>query len=279
MARYEHAPLATSVHVERDPSQSTFRPGTSAAAEDEQVAALLSHPERIPSHVAIIMDGNGRWAAQRGMARVEGHEHGTENIRRITRAAGALGVKHLTLWAFSTENWRRPPEEVNGILKILGRAIENETDELDAQGAQLRHIGDLGALSPELRQAVLGAIEQTKHNEKLILTLAFNYGGRQELMRAIRDVIRSGVDPEDLTEQMLEQHLYTCDLPDPDLIIRTSGEYRLSNFLVWQSAYAELFFSDKLWPDFSSEDFTDAVVDFARRDRRFGALPRERTNE
>jgi undecaprenyl diphosphate synthase len=227
---------------------------------------------RIPSHVAIIMDGNGRWASQRGLARLEGHEAGTENIRRITHAAGELGIRYLTLWAFSAENWRRPKEEVDGILNILGRAIETETDELHRQGAQLRHIGDLGSLSPELRKAIQGAIERTKDNDRLVLTLAFNYGGRQELLRAIQQIVATGVDPDDIDEAMIERHLYTHDLPDPDLIIRTSGEYRLSNFLCWQGAYSELHFCQTLWPDFGPADLETAVRDYASRERRFGAI-------
>ncbi len=229
-------------------------------------------PARVPHHVAIIMDGNGRWASQRGLARLEGHEAGTENIRRITHAAGELGIRYLTLWAFSAENWRRPKEEVEGILNILSRAIETETDELHRQGAQLRHIGDLGSLSPELREAIQGAITRTQDNDKLVLTLAFNYGGRQELLRAIRDIVASGVSPDDIDEALVERHLYTRDLPDPDLIVRTSGEYRLSNFLCWQGAYSELHFCNTLWPDFSPQDLEAAVRDYASRERRFGAV-------
>ena len=233
---------------------------------------LPIHPDRIPRHVAIIMDGNGRWASQRGLARLEGHEAGTENIRRITRAAGHIGIKYLTLWAFSAENWRRPREEVEGILNILSRAIESETEELHRQGAQLRHIGDLSSLSPELCDAIAGAIERTKNNDKLVLTLAFNYGGRQEVLRAIKDIVAEGVAPEDIDEAMIERHLYTHDIPDPDLIVRTSGEYRLSNFLCWQGAYSELHFCQTLWPDFGPEHLEAAVRDYASRDRRFGAI-------
>lgn len=234
------------------------------------------HPDldvaRVPEHVAIIMDGNGRWARQRGMARIEGHEAGTENIRRITFAAGKLGIKYLTLWAFSSENWRRPKEEVEGILSILSRAIVTETDELDRQGAQLRHIGDLGSLAPELQHAIRGAVERTQGNQKLVLTLAFNYGGRQELVHAIQEIVASGTSPSAINEDLVEQHLYTTNLPDPDLIIRTSGEYRLSNFLLWQSAYSELFFCPTLWPDFGPEHLEEAVQEYAGRERRFGAI-------
>jgi undecaprenyl diphosphate synthase len=245
-----------------------------AIARDEPDTAHRApvDPARVPQHVAIIMDGNGRWASQRGLARLEGHEAGTENIRRITRAAGELGIRYLTLWAFSAENWRRPKQEVEGILNILGRAIETETEELNRQGAQLRHIGDLSSLSPELQAAISGAIARTRDNDKLVLTLAFNYSGRQELLRAIQQVVASGVAPGDVDEALVERHLYTHDLPDPDLIIRTSGEYRLSNFLCWQGAYSELHFCPKLWPDFAPEDLETAVRDYASRERRFGAI-------
>jgi undecaprenyl diphosphate synthase len=227
-------------------------------------------PDRIPAHVAIIMDGNGRWAARRGLPRVAGHEHGTDNIRRITYAAGEIGIKYLTLWAFSTENWRRPAEEIQGIMRILGEVIERETEELHRQGAQLRHIGSLDGLSPELRESVLGAIELTKHNTKLVLTLAFNYGGRQEVVAAVRELVRSGIGPDEITEETIARFLYTRDLPDPDLIIRTSGEVRMSNFLIWQAAYAELYFSPVLWPDFGAEHLRAAALEFSRRERRFG---------
>lgn len=238
----------------------------------EMSGMLPVPPERIPQHVAIIMDGNGRWASQRGLARLEGHEAGTENIRRITQAAGRMGIRYLTLWAFSAENWRRPREEVEGILNILSRAIETETDELDRQGAQLRHIGDLSSLSPELRDAIGGAIERTRNNTRLVLTLAFNYGGRQELLRAVREIVAAGIDPADIDEETIDRHLYTRDLPDPDLIVRTSGEYRLSNFLCWQGAYSELHFCQTLWPDFGPEHLEAAVLDYAHRERRFGAI-------
>ena len=216
------------------------------------------------------MDGNGRWAAQRGLPRVAGHEHGTDNIRRITRAATEIGIEYLTLWAFSTENWKRPAAEVEGIMRVLGEAIERETDELNRGGAQLRHIGSLDGLSPALSSSVRNAIELTKHNNRLILTLAFNYGGRQELVAAVRSLMASGVAPEEITEELLGCHLYTRGHPDPDLIVRTSGEVRMSNFLIWQAAYAELYFSPVLWPDFGPDHLHEAVLDYSRRERRFG---------
>ena len=235
--------------------------------------------EIIPDHVAIIMDGNGRWAARRGLPRLEGHERGTDNIRRITEAAADLGIKYLTLWAFSTENWRRPSDEVEGILRILGEVLHREVAELNRQGAQLRHIGSLEELPEETRRAVLNAIELTCQNDRLVLTLAFNYGGRQEMLAAIRSLVASGIAPEDIDEGHLRGHLFTRDLPDPDLVIRTSGEHRLSNFLLWQAAYAELLFSPLLWPDFGPDDLEAAMLDYARRERRFGHVTAPATSQ
>jgi undecaprenyl diphosphate synthase len=232
-------------------------------------------PQRsaVPRHVAIIMDGNGRWAAQRGLPRIAGHQHGTDNIRRITRAAVELGIEYLTLWAFSTDNWRRPREEIEGILRILAEVIERETDELARQGAQLRHIGSLEGLDPDLQQAVLNAVRRTSGNSRLILTLAFNYSGRQELVAAVREIVSSGIAADDIDDATISAHLFTRDVPDPDLIIRTSGEFRISNFLLWQSAYAELYFTPTLWPDFGAEDLEQAVGAYGQRERRFGGVP------
>jgi undecaprenyl diphosphate synthase len=231
--------------------------------------------ENVPAHVAIIMDGNGRWAAGRGLPRLAGHEAGTSNIRRITQAAGELGIRYLTLWAFSTENWSRPAEEVSGIVRILGETLDRELGELHRQGAQLRHIGSLDGLPVEMRKAIQDAIELTRENDKLVLTLAFDYGGRQELLAAIRRIVADGIPPDEIDDALIARYLYTTHLPDPDLIIRTSGEYRLSNFLVWQSAYSELYFSPVLWPEFGPEDLEDAVRDFSRRERRFGNISAE----
>jgi undecaprenyl diphosphate synthase len=244
-------------------------------AGDVPVLVSTAPIENVPEHVAIIMDGNGRWAAARGLPRLSGHEAGTSNIRRITQAAGELGIHYLTLWAFSTENWNRPVEEVSGIVRILGETLDRELGELHRQGAQLRHIGSLDGLPPEMRNAILDAIELTRENDKLILTLAFDYGGRQELLTAIRRIVEDGIPPDEIDDALIARYLYTTFLPDPDLIIRTSGEYRLSNFLVWQSAYSELYFSPVLWPEFGPEDLKDAVRDFSRRERRFGNISAE----
>ena len=253
-----------------DDANSASTQGVPGMSDGPTLAAVDT--QRIPRHVAIIMDGNGRWAAQRGLDRIQGHERGTDNIRRITQAAGELGIEYLTPWAFSTENWSRPAEEVQGILRILAHAIDTETEELHRQGARLMHIGELDALEPTLRQSVLDAIELTKDNRAITLTLAFNYGGRREIVHAMQDIVRSGIAPDDITEQTVRDHLYAPELPDADLIVRTSGEFRMSNFLLWQGAYAEFFFSPKFWPDFGAEDLIEAVKDYSHRERRFGAL-------
>jgi undecaprenyl diphosphate synthase len=226
----------------------------------------------IPRHVAIIMDGNGRWARQRGLPRIAGHEAGTENIRRITTQAAELGIEYLTLWAFSTENWRRPKDEVEGILRILADAIDRETEVLHRQGARLQHIGSLDGLSESLAGAVRGAIELTKHNTRITLTLAFNYGGRDEILRAIRRMLADGLDPDHVDEETVERYLDTAGMPDPDLIVRTSGEHRTSNFLIWQAVYAEWVFTPILWPDFGPDELAEAVVEFGNRERRFGGV-------
>ena len=226
-----------------------------------------------PRHVAIIMDGNGRWAQARGLPRAAGHDAGTENIRRIVRAAVELGIEYLTLWAFSTENWRRPPDEVRWLLTLLARSIERELDVLDKEGAQLRHIGSLAGLDESLREAVIGAIERTRHNDRIVLTLAFNYGGRAEILHAVKRLLEDRVDPATLDEALFGQYLYTRDLPDPDLIVRTAGEFRFSGYLPWQAVYAEYWSAPVLWPDFGPEHLRQAVAVYAERERRFGAVP------
>ncbi len=225
-----------------------------------------------PQHVAIIMDGNGRWARQRGLPRIAGHEAGTENIRRITTRAAERGVRFLTLWAFSTENWRRPKDEVDGILRILADAIERETLELHRQGARLEHIGSLDGLSDSLASAVRDAIALTRNNDRIVLTLAFNYGGRAEVVRAVQQIVRDGVPPGEIDEALICRYLYTAAMPDPDLVIRTSGEYRTSNFLIWQAIYSEYHFTPVLWPDFGPDELDIALADYRQRERRFGAL-------
>lgn len=229
-------------------------------------------PEKIPRHVAIIMDGNGRWARQRGLPRLAGHRAGTENLRRILEACVEFGIQILTIYAFSTENWYRPPNEVRGLMSILEQVIDRELDELDRQGVQLRHIGRLEGIRPDLQAKVKQAIERTKHNNRLILNVAFNYGGRAEILDACRRILREGLDPDTLDEETFSRYLYTWPLPDPDLIIRTGGEYRLSNFLIWQAAYAEIYSTPTLWPDFDREELRKAILEYASRERRFGRV-------
>jgi len=228
--------------------------------------------ERIPRHVAIIMDGNGRWAISRGLPRLAGHKAGTENLRRVIRTSVEFGIKYLTIYAFSTENWGRPPEEVQGLLHILEDVIDRELAELHKEGVQLRHIGRLERLSPALQEKVLAAIDRTKNNDRLVLSVAFNYGGRDEIVQAIQRIMKDGIQPEQVTDELVSQYLYTAGVPDPDLIIRTSGELRVSNFLIWQGAYAELYSTPVYWPDFDKEEYRRALETFARRDRRYGGV-------
>lgn len=225
-----------------------------------------------PRHVAIIMDGNGRWAKQRGLPRIRGHEAGTENIRRITTRAGELGIQHLTLWAFSTDNWARPDDEVQGILRILAETIPRERDELHRQGARLRHIGSLENLDQSLVDAIQEVVDLTQHNTQITLTLAFNYSGRADIVRAMQRIARSGVEPDEIDESFVSGHLDTAGIPDPDLIIRTSGEMRMSNFFLWQAAYAEWLFTPVLWPDFDQHQLELAIDEYQSRERRFGGL-------
>jgi undecaprenyl diphosphate synthase len=234
--------------------------------------ALALPADRLPCHVAIIMDGNGRWALNRGLPRLAGHKAGTENLRRVIRTSVEFGIKVLTIYAFSTENWGRPPEEVQGLLQILEDVIDRELAELHQEGVQLRHIGRLERLAPRLQEKVRQAIQLTRNNDRLILNVAFNYGGRDEIVQAIQHMMRDGVKPENVTDQLVSQYLYTAGVPDPDLIIRTSGELRVSNFLIWQAAYAELYSTPAYWPDFDKAEYRRALETFAQRDRRYGGV-------
>ena len=228
--------------------------------------------DKSPQHVAIIMDGNGRWALSRGLPRLAGHKAGTENLRRVIRSTVDFGVKYLTIYAFSTENWGRPPEEVQGLMFILQDVIDRELKELHQEGVQLRHIGRLEKLDPRIQKKVLKAIELTKNNDRLILNVAFNYSGRDEIVYAIQKIIKAGISADDVTDEMVNKYLFTAGVPDPDLIIRTSGELRLSNFLIWQAAYSEWYISPKYWPDFDKEEYARALESFATRDRRYGKV-------
>jgi len=228
--------------------------------------------EKLPTHVAIIMDGNGRWALSRGLPRLAGHRAGVENLRRIINACVEFGIPYLTIYAFSTENWGRPPEEVKGLLFILDEVLDRELAELHKQGVRLWHIGRLEGIAPSTQKKVRDAIEMTKNNTRLTLNVAFNYGGRAEIVHAIQQMLADGVTAGQITEELIGRYLYTAGQPDPDLIIRTAGELRVSNFLLWQGAYAEYYAADVYWPDFDKEEFRRALEHFASRERRFGLV-------
>jgi undecaprenyl diphosphate synthase len=248
-------------------------PAGDAAAPDAVVPAAeapLLPPDELPHHVAIIMDGNRRWARARGIADYEGHAAGVEAIRGLLQHAVRRGVPMLTLYAFSRENWARSDDEVAGLFELLGMAIRNETDELRAQGVRVRLLGRLEELPDETRRSITEALDRTAEGTRLTLNIAWNYAGRTELVDAFRRIAASGIPADQVDERTISDALYTAGLPDPDLVIRTGGEQRISNFLIWQTAYAELVFSDRLWPDFGPDAFDEALVEFARRTRRFG---------
>lgn len=224
----------------------------------------------VPRHVAIIMDGNGRWAKQRGWPRQAGHRAGAENLRRVINAAVEFGIPILTIYAFSTENWDRPKLEVRALMKIFARVLNQEVYELHDQGVCIHHIGELEGVDPKLSAGVRNAIELTKDNKRLILNVAFNYGGRREILHAVRRMLEDNLPPDQLDEKTFDSYLFTNGLPDPDLVIRTSGELRISNFLIWQAAYAEFYPTPTYWPDFDREELFKALVDYSARNRRFG---------
>ena len=233
-------------------------------------------PERIPEHVAIIMDGNGRWAEARGLPRSKGHEAGIEGVRAAIRTCNDIGVRYLTIYAFSTENWKRPDDEVELLMELFAHTMAAEADGLDEENVCIRLIGDMAALPEATRDSFEEAIEKTSGNDGMTLVIAVNYGGRAEIVHAMEQIgeeIASGeLDPGDVDQQTVASHLYTADFPDPDLLIRTSGEYRVSNFLLWQIAYSEIYVTDTLWPDFDKFELLRAVMDFQSRDRRFGKV-------
>jgi len=229
----------------------------------------------LPVHVAIIMDGNGRWARARGLPRIAGHRRGAESVRRAVTAAAELGIRYLTLFGFSSENWKRPTAEVDDLMGLLRHYLRGEIAELHKNGIRLRVIGDRAKLAPDIVTLIANAEEMTRDNAGLTLVVALSYGSRAELTvaaRALAQAVRDGkIGPEDIDEAAVERHLFTADIPDPDLLIRTSGEKRLSNFLLWQSAYTELVFMDTLWPDFGRNELEEAIREFQRRERRYGA--------
>ena len=226
----------------------------------------------VPYHVAIIMDGNGRWARRRGLPRLAGHRAGMENIRRVIEGCTDFGVQMLTIYAFSTENWQRPPEEVQGLMRILEEVIDERTQEFYEKGVRLNHLGRLEGLAEALQRKVRYAVDLTRENSKFVLNIAFNYGGRAEIVDAARRLLVEGLDPATLDEAAFSRYLYTAGLPDPDLIIRTAGEMRLSNFLVWQTAYAEYYSTPTFWPDFDKQELYKALLAYSQRERRFGRV-------
>nr|WP_319393099.1 isoprenyl transferase [uncultured Desulfobacter sp.] len=232
--------------------------------------------DRIPAHVAFIMDGNGRWAKKRLMNRVKGHEQGAQTVEDVVMAARELGIDVLTLYAFSTENWARPKAEVKALMHLLKRFLKNKTQDLQNKNIRLNILGQVERLPDDVRKQAEQAMAETQHNSAMILNLALSYGAREEItigVQRIADKIKSGaLNPEDITDKTVSDHLYTAGMPDPDLIVRTSGEVRLSNFLMWQAAYSELVFTPTLWPDFSKQEFHQILIDYQQRDRRFGKV-------
>ena len=226
----------------------------------------------IPGHVAIIMDGNGRWAERQGLPRKAGHRRGVSNIRRIVELLAQRGVRVVTLYAFSTENWSRPTDEVDSLMAILAEEIGPQTRELHRAGVKLVHLGDMTPLDPALQEAIRQAQDTTRHNVGVTVNVAFNYGGRDEILQAVRRMIADGIVPEAVDESLFSRYLYTDGCPDPDLIIRTGGEQRLSNFLIWQAAYSEYYHTPVLWPDLDAEDLDRALGAYGQRQRRFGSL-------
>jgi undecaprenyl diphosphate synthase len=241
---------------------------------DTEAARVQAEAQRteLPQHIAIVMDGNGRWAQQRHLPRLMGHRAGVQNLHRIVRACTNMGIPMLTVYAFSTENWGRPSDEVEGLMEIFADASERETRNLHRNGVRICHIGSLENVPPAQKRAIQRAVELTRNNDRLQLNVAFNYGGRADIVQAVRRIVAAGIPPEQIDESVISAHLYTAGLPDPDLIIRTAGEMRLSNFLIWQASYSEYYCSPKMWPDFGEEDLRDALETYASRRRKFGRL-------
>lgn len=226
----------------------------------------------LPTHVAIIMDGNGRWAKQRKLPRLTGHKAGVDNVRPVLKCLSRLGIKYVTLYAFSSENWNRPRAEVSGLFQLLEERIDREAQELHKEGVRIVHFGRLPELPHSLQTAINRSLELTRNNTRMTLGFAFNYGGRNEIIDAVRRLVSDGIPPESINEEMFSNYLYTAGIPDVDLLIRTSGEFRISNFLMWQSAYSELYFTDVLWPDFDEKEIEKALLSYSQRQRRFGGL-------
>jgi len=236
-------------------------------------------PNKLPQHVAIIMDGNGRWAKRRSINRVRGHQQGANKVREIVRTNRELGIPWLTLYAFSEENWKRPQKEVGALMKLLKRFLKGELEEMQQNGIRLQSIGRIQKLPKDTRDVLLDVINQTAANKDMVLTLALSYGGRQEILDATRKIAgnleRGRIRADEISEQMISDSLYSKGMPDPELLIRTSGEYRVSNFLLWQIAYTEIYITQTLWPDFGKDEYLEALQDFQRRERRFGGTKKD----
>ena len=243
------------------------------------IKEVFNHNGDLPHHVAIIMDGNGRWATRRGLPRVAGHRAGVKSVRAVVEVAGELGIRVLTLYTFSKENWGRPVNEVSTLMKLLASTMKKEINELHEKNVQVRVTGDLEDLPPFALENVLEGVEKTKHNTGLILNLALSYGGRAEIIKAVKEIaekVRDGeLYLEDIDEEIFSDYLYTKNLPDPDLLIRTSGEQRISNFLLWQMAYTEIYLTSTLWPDFGKNEFNEALAWYLKRERRFGMISQQ----
>jgi len=250
---------------------------TALQKETDKLKALISRcPERIPGHIAIIMDGNGRWAALRNKPRTYGHEAGVRAVREVVRASGEIGVKCVTLYCFSVENWKRPKEEVDALMSLFSRTARAELSDLIDNNVKLITTGRMNGLSPTRRVDINEAVERTRNSDGLVLNLALNYGGRDEILDAVKSIANAAkagiIDPQEIDEEMFSDFLYTAGIPDPDLLIRTSGELRISNFLLWQTSYTELYIIDTLWPDFGRRELFEAVLDYQKRERRFGTV-------
>ena len=243
---------------------------------EELPTQLEPDPSKMPIHVAIIMDGNGRWARAHGHNRLTGHDQGYRTLKEIVFAADSVGIKYLTVYGFSSENWRRPVDEVGGLMELMVRAMQAEIEELIERRIRVRVSGRLAALPPDLQDVFTDAMSRTEHFDRLTFNLAINYGGRAEVVDAVRAIARQvkdgSLDPESIDDAHIEAHLYEPDIPDPDLLIRTAGEMRLSNFLLWETAYSEIYVTQVCWPDFHTDDFMKALLDYQKRVRRFGAV-------
>ena len=236
------------------------------------------NPQKMPKHIAIIMDGNGRWAKERGEHRLFGHSKGVETVKEVIKAGVEYGIQYLTLYAFSTENWNRPQEEVNGLMNLLVDSLTKELDEFNKEGIKLMFIGNFEGLPERCKQSLKNALEKTINNTKMNVVVAINYSSKLEILQAVKNIVQKGISSEEITEDMINQNLWTKNIPEPELLIRTSGEHRISNFLLWQLAYSELYFSPIYWPDFNKDNLKEAIIAYQNRERRFGLVSEQIKN-